>query len=508
MSNKTSYFNQFAQILWNRYDLAKELRSIATYNLYYGTYITSPTTLRIAKETYAFAGRHGIDIKLHGRFDNLLRDPITLMEYHNARMFELSRAEDTSFVLLKPLKQTILSSVIAGIQYALLTQKCIIADPSLDDRVTIALGALHQKECYPCLLVCSKDAKPYWHEKIRALLPDDVQLIDNPGIVTALPPKAILIVEHTLLEKPFRLPAFSQQANKVRISLIVDEAHLFKNPEARRTQNMLELRRGTSYRLLLTDYPLDLSYKDLQMLLRILDRDRDFEDLYEALRTASRDPLINARTNNYSYGHQTILRRLHFKLRASCMVRRGEDRELSVQEHVVSVRLTDIPADLDPEQIKHPLHMIGVKKIQGAIDWLRSFLCQHPGKTMIFAHHNDVLERIAAALNIPTYYGKTVSEKQRNKIIQDFRDVRECQALMIANHVEIEWDFPDVTQVVYVEMPRSLSKYENLLNCVGNQEKLVSVYFLVSENFLDKRAQYRLQFREKEYDVVMDGGTK
>ncbi len=127
---------------------------------------------------------------------------------------------------------------------------------------------------------------------------------------------------------------------------------------------------------------------------------------------------------------------------------------------------------------------------------------------MIFAHHNDVLERIAAALNIPTYYGKTVSEKQRNKIIHDFREVPECQALMMANDVEIEWNFPEVAQVVYVEMPRSLSKYENLLNRVGNHEKLVSVYFLVSENFLDKRAQYRLQFREKEYDVVMDGGMK
>jgi hypothetical protein len=190
------------------------------------------------------------------------------------------------------------------------------------------------------------------------------------------------------------------------------------------------------------------------------------------------------------------------------MVRRGEDRELNIQEHVVGVGLTDIPADLDLEQIKHPLHMIGVKKINGAIGWLHSFLCQHPGKTIIFAHHNDVLERIAATLNIPAYYGKTGSEKQRNKIMQDFRDIPECQALMIANDVEIEWDFPEVNQIVYVEMPRSLSKYENLLNRVSNHEKLVSVYFLVSENVLDKRVQCRLQFREKEYDVVMDGGTK
>jgi hypothetical protein len=73
--------------------------------------------------------------------------------------------------------------------------------------------------------------------------------------------------------------------------------------------------------------------------------------------------------------------------------------------------------------------------------------------------------------------------------------------------MELEWDLPNVSHVVFVEMPRSLSKYENVLNRVAGDEgeKSVSVYFLVSENLLDKRAQYRLQFREKEYDIIMDG---
>jgi superfamily II DNA or RNA helicase len=291
----------------------------------------------------------------------------------------------------------------------------------------------------------------------------------------------------------------------------VDEAHLFKNPEARRTQNLLAIRKGVSYRFLLTDYPADLSYQDLRILLKILDREDEFEDLYDSLRTASRDPLVNAsRDYYYGYGHQTKLRRLHFKLRTSCMVRRADDRELNIQERIMNIGLTSgFPAEFDPDAIKHPLHVIGVRKIEGTIQWLRLFLQGCSDKTLIFAHHNDVVEKVGAALGIPAYYGKIASERERNKVIQDFRCGNKSKPLMIANDIELEWDLPDVSQVVFVEMPRSLSKYENILSRITGDDikKSISVYFLVSDNLLDKRAQYRLQFREKEYDVIMNGNT-
>lgn len=255
---------------------------------------------------------------------------------------------------------------------------------------------------------------------------------------------------------------------------------------------------------------MDLSYTDLHVLLRILGREADFEDLYDALYTASRDPLINA-TRNLGYGYQTILRRLHFKLRATCMLHRSDDRDLDVQERVVHIPLSnDFPDGLNAEEIKHPLHVVGVKKIEGAIRWLHFFLPQCVGKALIFAHHNDVVERLSAALQIPAYYGKTSSETKRNQIIAEFRSNDRQQALIVANDMELDYDFAAVSNLVCVEMPRSLSKYENILNRVvcGDTQKVIYVYFLVSENILDKRAQYRLQFREKEYDAIMDGEIK
>jgi hypothetical protein len=129
------------------------------------------------------------------------------------------------------------------------------------------------------------------------------------------------------------------------------------------------------------------------------------------------------------------------------------------------------------------------------------------GKTLIFAHHNDVVERISSALSIPAYYGKTTRDRARSKITDEFRNNERQQVLIISNDMEFDGDFPGVSNVVCVEMPRSLSKYENILNRVvcGDSQKVVYAYFLVSENILDKRAQYRLQFREKEYDAIMDG---
>ena len=93
MSAKSSHFNSFGQILWNRWDLTRELRRVATYNIYYGTYVTSPATIRLDRDALTFARQHNIEIQPWGKSDLALHDPESLMEYHNARMFELSRAD-------------------------------------------------------------------------------------------------------------------------------------------------------------------------------------------------------------------------------------------------------------------------------------------------------------------------------------------------------------------------------------------------------------------------------
>lgn len=511
MAAKSSHFNSVGQILWNRWDLSQKLRDIASYNIFYSTYVTSPNTLTAARNALTFALQHEIEIQPWERRLNLdLLDPEGLMEYHNAKMFDLSRSADTGVQLDLGLKLKVLPSVMAGIQYALLTQKCIIADPSSEDRMTIALGAVNKKECYPCLIVCSRNNKEQWFKKACELLPGDVQVMDGCDAPPDPSGKLILFAEHSFLEKTFDLPSFPRNNTKGSRALIVDDAHLYKNSDARRTQNLLAIRKGVSYRLLLTDYPVDLSYTDLRVLLRILGRAADFEDLYDSLYTASRDPLVNVARDRLGFGYRynTVVRRLHFKLRATCMLRRSDDRDLDVQERVVHLPLSnDFPENLNPEQIKHPLHVIGVKKIEGAIRWLYYFLPKCVGKTLIFAHHNDVVDRISSALSIPAYYGKTTSDRARSKIIDDFQNSERQQALIISNDMEFDCDFPAVSNVVCVEMPRSLSKYENILNHVvsGNSQKAIYVYFLVSENILDKRAQYRLQFREKEYGAIMDG---
>jgi hypothetical protein len=367
MAANSSHFNSVGQIIWNRWDLARQLREVASYNLFYGTYVTSPTTLTLARNALSFARQHGIEIKSWGKLNLDLLDAEGLMEYHSAKMFDLSRSDETWSRLTLRVKPNVSPSVMTGIQYALLAQRCIIADPSWDDRMTIALATIQQKGCYPCLIVCSRDGRIQWQKKIREILPDDVQAMDVGDALPSLLQKAIFFIEHSTLEKHFQLPGFLQPKCKGSTALIVDDAHMYKNSDARRVQNILAIRKGMPYRLLLTDYPVDLSYTDLRVLLRILGREADFEDLYDSLYTASRDPLINA-SRNLGYGYKTVLRRLHFKLRATCMLRRSDDRELGVQERVVDIPLSnDLPEDMNPEEIKHPLRVIGVKKIEGAI---------------------------------------------------------------------------------------------------------------------------------------------
>ena len=153
------------------------------------------------------------------------------------------------------------------------------------------------------------------------------------------------------------------------------------------------------------------------------------------------------------------------------------------------------------------LHWLGLKKVEQAIEWLRQFLSSHKEKVLIFGHHNDVVEGISAALNIPAIYGKVADDNQRSEIAASLSHPNGAQALVMASDVDLIWDFSSVSALVFVELlitPRQLYTFVN--HILGqNETRSLSVHLLCSDHPLDWQALKRLELRLDDYDQVLDG---
>lgn len=153
------------------------------------------------------------------------------------------------------------------------------------------------------------------------------------------------------------------------------------------------------------------------------------------------------------------------------------------------------------------LRLLGLQKTEQAIAWLRRFLAQNSGKALIFAHHNDVVEELAAALDLPAIYGKVTDDDKRSAIAASFIHPDGPHALIVASDVELAWLLAPVTALVFVELwitPRQL--YSFVDHILGQDEtRTLPVHLLHVKDSLDDDALQRLGLRLSDYDLTMDG---
>jgi hypothetical protein len=206
--------------------------------------------------------------------------------------------------------------------------------------------------------------------------------------------------------------------------------------------------------------------------------------------------------------YHTRLAKLYRQLRRTCLVRRANEPGLRSHEHIHQINLSSIPAHINSDVVLSDLRYLGLQKTEQAIAWLRRFLAQNPGKVLIFAHHNDVVEELAAALNLPAIYGKAPDEDQRRSIAAAcFFHPEGSQALIVASDVELAWHLARVSALVFVELwitPQQL--YAFVDHILGQGEiRTLTVHLLYVKDTLDDDALQRLDLRLDDYDLTMDG---
>lgn len=257
----TLLFSQYGEILWQYLPkkYCEELKQIrlGQYDWHYRCYVTWPSTPEKAKTALCFADEAGITVPHAVRV--ALEDPDGVVSAFFSARVKLSQAESYAGEMAPELRQRLTPFQQAGAAYAAHTRRCFIADPRPEDRRASALGAIHEVNGYPCILVGRANERDTWKRQIQDLLPD-VPLVFLAQVHGQVPDRCIWFVAYDELERV----EYSMLANITPCSIIIDHADMIKKPDARRSERVLSLARRTRYRYLLTDFPVNVSPSDLR----------------------------------------------------------------------------------------------------------------------------------------------------------------------------------------------------------------------------------------------------
>src|SRR3954470_9007537 len=215
----------------------------------------------------------------------------------------------------------------AGVRYVLEARRAFLADEQGLGKTVQALAALEADDAFPAIVVCPASLKLNWERETAKWLPHrSVAVIQ--GRMPVPPTAEITILNYEVVA------AHRETLGRMRPrALVVDESHLCKNPQAKRTQAVRRLAETVvpdGLRLALTGTPVLNHAEELISQLRVIGR---LEDFGSGARFARQ------------FRGQLSEERLHWHLRRRCFVRRLKSEVLpqlpAKRQVVVPVALTN-----------------------------------------------------------------------------------------------------------------------------------------------------------------------
>jgi SWI/SNF-related matrix-associated actin-dependent regulator of chromatin subfamily A-like protein 1 len=289
---------------------------------------TLPADPWVVEPLDAFLSLHGVVVD--GSAADVLAD---LRAEHDEALADIRASRTTS---AEPIAAT--AAVLGGelapfqwgaVRYALRARRVFLADEQGLGKTVEALATIEADDAYPTVVVCPASLKLNWEREIRRWLPHrSVAIIQGRQPV---PPTA----EITILNYEV-VAAHRESLARLRPrALVVDESHLCKNPQAKRTQAVRRLAEAVApdgLRLALTGTPVLNHAEELISQLRVIGRLEDFGS--------------GARFRREFRG-QLSEERLHWHLRRRCFVRRLKSEVLP---QLPPKRQVVVPVALDNER--------------------------------------------------------------------------------------------------------------------------------------------------------------
>ena len=270
---------------------------------------------------------------IHAKFPvpDELRDYADRLDSSNTELRYLSEALDADIEVrtAMPLKHY----QLAGVAYATKARRCFIADEMGTGKTAQAIATLMHADAFPAVVVCPATLTINWENEVRKFAPHLSTLTVSGRTTYEIPEADITIVGWSVLS--------DWQSSFNPRSLVFDESHYAKNPQANRTKAAVKLAKrvpSDGFVLLLTGTPIINRPIEFASQLDIINRLRDFGG-----RRAFAERYCGAFTDKWGRWNTagaSHLVELNHRLRGIGYIRRTKDQVMSELPEVLHQPIT------------------------------------------------------------------------------------------------------------------------------------------------------------------------
>ena len=416
----------------------------------------------------------------------------------------------------------------AGVAYVLEQRHAFLADEQGLGKTIEALAAIEADGAYPAVVVCPASLKLNWLRELERWLPHrSAQALSGQGGRDAPCGADVTVINYDILATR----ACELEARKPR-ALVIDESHYCKNAHAKRTQAVTRMagcvdRDGLV--LALTGTPVVNRPAELIPQLRILGRLGDFGS--------------GAQFGERFQGPDAHMR-LHWHLRARCMVRRlkadvlpqlpaktravvpielDNEPEYRLAERDVVAWLQSQPLDLRELDAKvaaalraerlvrlNALKLLAARgKLRAALTWIHDFRASGE-PLVVFARHREIQAALLAQFPSALHILGTDSATERDRALQAFQGgVDACGGLIVCS-IEVAGQGLTLTRssnVAFLELDWTPAKHdqaEDRCHRIGQQDS-VNAYYLLAAHTVDESIATLLERKRAVIGAVTDG---
>lgn len=463
-------------------------------------------------------------------------------------LYEASYAKDDPLEVLPGLRPF----QRAGVAYALATRRCMIADEMGLGKTVQALAWLEgiEEGGYPAVVVCPASLKLNWQREAERWLPHRTTAVIN-GMNADIPDERdIYIVNYDLFGRGV-LKKRNDEGKIVSVypmveefkfmkmkSIVLDESHYVKNPDAHRTKACKELCSGVPNRLCLSGTPvlnrpfeLVSQLQMLGLLYEVFGSRREFIDRYcEAEETrfgvvyngAKNLDELNRRMRSAFFVRRKkseVLTELPAKVRSYVPMQLTNEREYRRAERDLIKWIVETDGLEAARRAKAAEHLVRIEKLKqlavagklsGAVAWIKDFL-DTGEKLVVFATHRETitaLEEALAGYNPVTIAGST-TQTARQSAVDSFQTDDETR-LLIGNlkAAGVGLTLTRASNVAFLELGWTPAEHDQAEDRVHRitQRDSVTAWYLLADRTIDMDITDLLDEKRKVVTAATDGG--
>lgn len=389
----------------------------------------------------------------------------------------------------------------------------------------------------PMLVACPASLRLNWQNEFRTHLNIHAAILEGHAADPDFLPAQVYIIGYDTLGDSRRKTSWAYHLKKRRPYLMVmDESHLLKNRDARRTKYVAALARKIPQRIGLSGTPLVNRPAELWTILNICR-----PDLYpNFMAFAMRHCRPERKPWGWEYKGADNLDELHHDLLMNMMVRRLKADVLkdlpAKSRHVVPLPLNKGRKEYDDAhhdflswmrknyrsklggakkaevlvKTGYLLRLAAKLKLPAVIEWISLWLEDNDGKMLVFGHHTDILEAIHAKFGRASVLvtGKVpmAKRKEMQAAFQQLPRVR----LFVGNAdaAGAGWNGTAGSAVAFAEYdwrPGIHRQAEDRMHRIGKTGSS-DCFYLTANNTIEEKLARCIQEKQQVLDAVLDGG--